>query len=89
MPNSAQAVRRVRKARTANLINKSDRSMMRTSIKKFLVSIANNSVKEATELYRKVQKLLDTLAKKGVIASNTAARQKSRLNSKLKAISTK
>lgn len=86
MPNNRQAVRRVRKAEKANLRNKSDRSKMRTSVKKLLVSIASNSVEEASTLFRKTQKMLDTFAKKGLIAKNTASRYKQRLNTRLKAI---
>ena len=86
MPNSHQASRRVKQARTSQLSNKSDRSQMRSSIKKLLVSIASNNTEEARSLFSKVQKTLDTLAKKGVIAANTASRYKRNLNTKLKAI---
>lgn len=86
MPNSHQAGRRVKQADAANLKNKSDRSKMRTSIKKLLVSIANKKVEEAKAQFPSVQKVLDTLAKKRVIPKNTASRYKSRLNSKIKEI---
>ena len=86
MPNSQQAARRVKKAQSANMMNRSNRSKMRTSIKKFLVSVANKNIEEAKSLFVQVQKTLDTLASKRVIASNAASRYKKRLNAKLKAI---
>lgn len=86
MPNSQQAARRVKQAETANLMNKSDRRKMRTFIKKFLLSVAAKNLEEAKSLFRQTQKILDTLAKKRVIADNAASRYKRRLNSKLKAI---
>ena len=86
MPNSLQAARRVKKARAAYMTNKSDRSEMRTSVKKLLLLIKAKQSEEASKLFPKVQKLLDTLAKKGIIASNASSRYKKRLNSKLKAI---
>lgn len=86
MPNSPQAVRRVRTAEKANERNKSDRSEMRTAIKKLLESIGNNDTSKAKELFPKTQRILDTLAKKGIIKKNTVSRYKERLNKRLKAI---
>ena len=86
MPNSPQAVRRVRTAEKAHLRNKSDRSEMRTAIKRLLESIGSNDATKAKELFPKTQRILDTLAKKGIIAKNTVSRYKQRLNKRLKAI---
>lgn len=86
MPNNKQAIKRTRQAEAANLRNKSDRSKMRTTIKKLLQSISEKNLTAAKVLFSQTQKVLDTLAKKNVIAANTASRYKKRLNSKVKAI---
>jgi|AntRauTorckE5430_2_1112549.scaffolds.fasta_scaffold00008_49 small subunit ribosomal protein S20 len=86
MPNTSQATRRVKQSQAANSKNNSDRSKMRTAIKKLLSSVAKKNSEEASSLFRVVQKILDTLTKKNIIAANTASRYKKRLNSKVKAI---
>lgn len=86
MPNNRQAARRVVKAETANKRNRQDRSRMRTNIKSLLTAISAKDNDKAKGLFRNIQKLLDTLAKKNVIPKNRASRYKSRLNTRLKSI---
>lgn len=86
MPNNRQATRRVKQANSANLRNKSDKRRMKTSIKKLLVSVAKGDFSAAKSLFSETQKILDTLAKKKVIAFNAASRYKKRLNNKVKSI---
>ncbi len=86
MPNNQQATRRVVKSENANMRNRHDRSRMRTSIKSLLSAILNKDGEQAKTLFPKVQKLLDTLAKKNVIPQNRASRYKQRLNTKVKSL---
>jgi small subunit ribosomal protein S20 len=82
--NSAQAKKRARQADSRNLRLKTQRTAMRTSIKKFLKAIADKQSDIATGLLKEVSSRVDTLARKNVIHSNKAARIKSRLSKRLK-----
>jgi small subunit ribosomal protein S20 len=59
--------------------NKSVRSEVRTSIKKFHQSVETNNKAETEKIFRETQQLLDSAAGKGVFHANTVARTKSRL----------
>jgi len=66
--------------------NASRRTMMRTFIKKVVVAIEAGNKEVATAEYLNLQSVLDTYATKGLINKNTAARKKSRLSAKIKAL---
>lgn len=88
LANTAQARKRVRQAEKHRIHNASRRSMMRTFLKKTLVAIAAGDQEAAKELYIKTTSVLDKAAKTGLIHKNKAARHKSRLNQKIKAMAT-
>lgn len=79
MPNIKSAIKRVKTAETRNSRNASQRSAMRTAIKKFDEAAADN----AKDLYVEASKKLDSAVSKGLIHKNNAARNKSRLAAKL------
>ncbi len=60
------------KARVANLIRNLEKA------------IAASETEKATSLLKDLQKYIDKAASKGFVSKNTAARQKSRLNEKVK-----
>jgi len=66
--------------------NASRRSMMRTLTKKVIVAIASGNKEEATAAFVAAQPILDRMAAKGLIHANKAARVKSRLSAKIKAL---
>jgi small subunit ribosomal protein S20 len=66
--------------------NASRRTMMRTFIKKVVVAIEAGNKEVATAEFVKLQSVLDTYATKGLVNKNTAARKKSRLSAKIKAL---
>jgi small subunit ribosomal protein S20 len=66
--------------------NASRRSMMRTITKKVIVAIAAGNKEEATAAFVAAQPILDRMATKGLIHANKAARIKSRLVTKIKAL---
>ena len=66
----------------------SQRSALRTSIKKLLKLIEEKDVDEAKNAYRDAVSHIDRSATKGLHHSNRAARLKKRLNNRLRAIST-
>ncbi|NOX10056.1 MAG: 30S ribosomal protein S20 [Gammaproteobacteria bacterium] len=86
MANSAQAKKRARQAENNRQRNVSQRSAMRTTIKKMLASIDAGDAAQAQAEYRTVTSVIDAAASKGLIHKNKAARHKSRLNLKVKAL---
>lgn len=86
MANSPQAKKRARQAEKARLHNMSQRSTLRTAIKKTLKSVASNDAAAAQTSLKEAVTLTDKAVNKGLIHANKAARIKSRLNQKVKAI---
>lgn len=86
MANSAQARKRARQAENARQRNASQRSMMRTYVKKVITAIASGNKEGAAEAYKAAVPMLDRMADKGLIHKNKAARHKSRLNAQIKAL---
>ena len=86
MANSAQARKRARQAESRRRHNASARSMVRTYLKKVTAAIESKNYDDATAAYNDAVPVLDRMADKGVIHANKAARHKSRLNAKIKAL---
>lgn len=86
MANSAQARKRARQNVKRRAQNASQRSMVRTFIKKVNAAIEQKSYELATEAYNKAVPVIDRMADKGIIHKNKAARHKSRLNTAIKAL---
>ena len=84
MANSQQAKKRARQNITRFELKKSQKTALRTQIKKFLSLIENKQLDEAKESYKLTVKSLSKLAKKNVLHSGKASRLTSRLNAKLK-----
>ncbi len=86
MANSAQARKRARQAEVRRQRNAGRRSEMRTEIKKVVKAIDAGDKAAAESAFKAVTPLLDSLAGKGLIHKNKAARHKSRLNAKIRAL---
>ncbi len=86
MANTVQATKRARIAEKTRILNVAQRSHMRTVVKKVLVAIAAGDKAAANVAFRAAQSKLDGLARKGIIAKNKAARSKSRINARIKAM---
>lgn len=86
MANSPQARKRARQNEKRELHNSSQRSAMRTSIKKLLKAIQNKDKSGAQENFKQATSLIDRLAGK-LIHANKAARLKSRLSVRIKELS--
>ncbi len=86
MANSAQARKRARQAETRRQHNMGRRSMLRTSIKKVVNAIAEGDKEAATSAYKEAVPMIDSMANKGHIHANKAARHKSRLNARIRAL---
>ena len=86
MANSPQARKRARQAVVRRAHNASQRSAMRTAIKKTIASIEGGDYEAANSSYQTVVPILDRAVTHGIIHANKAARYKSRLNTKVKAL---
>ena len=86
MANSAQAKKRARQNEDQRKHNASLRSMVRTYLKKVVNAIAAGDKAAATAAYVAAVSVIDRIADKGLIHKNKAARHKSRLNAKIKAL---
>ena len=60
--------------------------MMRTSVKKTLKAIESGDRDAASAAYREAVPIVDRMADKGIIHKNKAARDKSRLNARQRAM---
>ncbi len=89
MPILKSAKKQLRQNATRRLRNDHFRDLFREARVGFERLIAGNQAKEATESFPKLQKIIDTLAKKNLIHKNNAARKKSRFAGMLAKLSSK
>ena len=83
MANIKSAIKRVKTNETARAKNMTQKSAVRTNVKKVEAAIALNDAKAANETIVAAVKGLDKAATKGLISKNAAARKKSRLMKKV------
>ena len=76
MPKIRSAKKQMRQNRKHRVVNRTQRSTLRTAIKQVRTA---TSAKDAQVAYQAVEQLLDRSARKGLIHKNSAARHKSRL----------
>lgn len=86
MANSPQAKKRARQNDKARRHNASLRSMVRTYLKKVDAAIEAGDTEAAKSAYTQAVPVIDRVADKGIFHKNKAARHKSRLNAKIKAM---
>jgi len=85
LANSRSAKKRIRQNLTRRSANKAYRSMVRTTIKSFEALVKTADAVTSNEKLVKVQKVLDTAARKGHLHKNTVARKLSRLSKRIAA----
>ena len=86
MANSPQARKRARQAEKRRQHNASQRSMMRTYFKQVLKAVQAGDKSLADTAYRGAVSIIDKTVSKGLLHKNTAARYKSRLNTRVRAM---
>lgn len=86
MANIASARKRARQAEKRRGHNVSQRSMVRTYIKKIQAAIAAGEKQQAVDAYKAAVPRIDGMVNKGILSKNKAARHKSRLNAQIKAL---
>jgi small subunit ribosomal protein S20 len=75
VPRIRSAAKRMRQARARAVLNRTQRSQLRTALKK----VRSATGAEAVAAYQQAVQLLDRAGQKNIIHKNAAARQKSRL----------
>jgi len=84
--NSPQARKRARQNDKRRAHNASLRSLVRTKIKQVLASVNAGDASASQAAFQQAVPVIDKMVSKGIIAKNKAARHKSRLNAKVKAL---
>lgn len=86
MANSKQSAKRAKQAEVRRQHNVALRSRMRTAIKAVLKAVQAGDAEQASALYKEALPKIDTMVNKGLVHRNKAARTKSRLNARVRAL---
>ena len=87
MANIKSARKRARQAEKTRKHNMGLRSEMRTSIKNVVKACDKGDKDAAAAAYKAAVPVIDSMVNKGIVNKNKAARHKSRLNARIKALS--
>jgi len=89
MPIKKAAKKYMRVTARKNAKNLKIKGLFKRAFKKTNEAIAKKDLPKAQEWFKKTAKFLDKASEKNVLHRNTAARKKSRLNKKIKALAGK
>jgi small subunit ribosomal protein S20 len=84
--NIKSQIKRNRQNEKARLRNKSVKSALKTSVRKFNEAAAAGDAEQATVLLREATRRLDKAASKGIIHKNQAANRKSAITKRLSSL---
>lgn len=86
MANTISALKRIRQTERRTAVNRRSKTRLRHQIRAMRRALVSKDTKLAQSLLPKTFSLVDRSAKLGIIKRNTAARYKSRLHLRLKAL---
>lgn len=86
MANHFSALKRVRQDEKRTEYNRQNKSRLRHQIRAMRRALLGKDAKAAAELLPKTFSVIDRSAKSGIIKMNTAARYKSKLHQRVKAL---
>ena len=86
MANIKSARNRARTAETTRQLNMGQRSLMRTKIKNVVKACDAGDKDAAATAYKDAVPVIDRMINKGIVTKNKAARHKSRLNKRVRAL---
>ena len=89
MANTKSAEKRARQAVASRAQNVAQRSKARSAVRKVVEAISAGKKAEATAALKAAAPVIDSMARKGIIHRNKAARHKSRLAAQIKAMAAK
>jgi len=84
--NIKSARKRARQAEKTRQQNMGMRSLMRTKIKDVVKACDAGDKDAAASAYKNAMPVIDSMINKGIVTKNKAARHKSRLNKRVKAL---
>lgn len=87
MPNKKSAKKRVLTAERNRIYNRFWKTRCKNAVKKLLEAVEQKDPELAAQRFNEAQGVLDTAVVKGVVHRNTAARRKSNMAAKVKALS--
>jgi small subunit ribosomal protein S20 len=87
MANTYSALKRVRQTERRTEYNRKNKTRLRHQIRAMRRAITSKDAKVAAELLPETFSIIDRSAKSGLIKKNTAARYKSKLHLRVKALS--
>jgi small subunit ribosomal protein S20 len=86
MANIASARKRARQSEKRRQHNAALRSELRSAVRNVRKAIAAGDKKAAQDVFRRAAGTIDSIADKNIIHKNTAARHKSRLSARIRAM---
>ena len=86
MANTISALKRVRQNERRTAVNQKNKTQLRHAIRAMRRAIAAKETKAAADLLGKTFSVIDRSVKVGIIKKNTAARYKSHLHVRVKAL---
>jgi small subunit ribosomal protein S20 len=89
MANHSSALKRARQTVKRTATNRTNTSILRGILRELRETIAKGDKPAAEKSYRETVSALDKAIQKGVLHKNTAARYKSRLSARVRAIGAK
>ncbi len=89
MANTKSAEKRARQTDQRRARNVAQRSEVRSAIKKVVTAVSAGDQAQANAALKAATPIIDSMARKGIIHPNKAARHKSRLAKRAKALAAK
>ncbi len=89
MANHVSSLKRARQTERKTAVNRANKSRVRGSLRLLREALHKGDAKSVAEQYQATVSALDKSVQKGILHKNTASRYKSRLNARVKAITTK
>lgn len=86
MANSKSAEKRARQAIKRRASNVTQRSRVRGAVRKVVAAVESGNQTEAAAALKEATPVIDAMARKGILHRNKAARHKSRLARRVKAL---
>jgi small subunit ribosomal protein S20 len=86
MANTISAIKRIRQTERRTAVNRKNKTRLRHQIRLMRRTLASKDAKAAADMLPKTFSVIDHSAKLGMIKKNTAARYKSKLHLKVKAL---
>jgi len=89
MANHYSALKRARQTEKRTLVNRANKSRLRTALRGLRESVAKGDRQAAQSSFNVTVSVIDKAVQKGTIHKNTASRYKSRLSARLNAVAAK